>query len=72
MSAWPCVILGPVSIAWGNLAAGGYTVTYPARQVLDIVPGSALEAAVGTARFRRIADAERGQGDCLDRSATSN
>ncbi len=73
MSAFPVVITGGrVTITWGNLAAGGYPVTYPARTVLDVPPGSLLEAQIGTPNFRRVTDAERGQNEHLDHSATSN
>ena len=73
MSAWPVVITGgPVTIAWGNLAAGGYPVSYQPRQALDVPPGSLLEAQIGTPNFRRIADAERAQDEHLDRSTLGN
>ena len=73
MSTWPVVITGgPVTIAWGNLAAGGYQVTYPARAVLDVPPGSLLEAQIGTSRFRRVTDAERAQDGHLDHSVLTN
>ncbi len=73
MSAYPCEILnGPLTVTWGNLAQGGYTVVYIAKQVLDIPPGSQLEAQIGTGNFRRIPMAERGQDAHLDHSCISN
>jgi hypothetical protein len=73
MSAYPCEILnGPITIRWGNLAVGGYPVIYPARTLLDVPPGSLLEAQIGTGNIRRLTDAERAAGAHADHSALAN
>lgn len=74
MSAYPCEILnGPIRVQWGALdRTAGYTVIYPARTLLDVPPGSLLEAQIGTGNIRRLTDAERGQDAHADHSALAN
>ena len=72
MSANPrCVTTSPgVYVSWGE---PGCAFFLRCGLVLDVVPGSALEGAIGPANLSGVIPADRrGDGTCLSRAAQAN
>lgn len=74
MSQYPRRVLADTSVSWDPHANGAQRSTFARHgTVVDVVPGSALEAAYGNANLSAVIPvAARGQGDDLSRAAQSN
>lgn len=74
MSQFPRRVLADTSVAWDPHANGATRETFTRHgTVVDVPPGSALEAAYGNSNLSGVIPvAERGQGDDLSRAAQSN
>lgn len=75
MSAYPRRVLADTAVAWDPHANGAGRATFTRHgTVVDIPPGSALEAAYGgTGNLSAVIPAaERGQGDDLSKACVSN
>lgn len=75
MSAYPRRVLTDTSVSWDPHANGAQRATFTRHgTVLDVEPGSALEAAYGGSGNLSgvIPVSQRGDGTNLDRAAVSN
>ena len=74
MSQYPRRVLTDTTVAWDPHANGAQRTTFTRHgTVVDIPPGSALEAAYGNANLSGVIPVgQRGQGDDLSRAAQSN
>ena len=74
MSQFPRRVLTDVSVLWGPHANGAQRATFTRHgTVVDVVPGSALEAAYGNASLSGVIPvSQRGNESCLSRAAVSN
>ena len=74
MSQYPRRVLADLTVVWDPHANGAARSTFTRHgTVIDIVPGSALEAAYGSASLSGvIPPGQRGDGACLSRAAVSN
>lgn len=74
MSQFPRRVLTDTSVSWDPHANGAERATFTRHgTVVDIEPGSALEAAYGNGNLSGVIPvAERGQGDTLSRAAQAN
>lgn len=74
MSQYPRRVLTDTAVVWDPHANGAQRTTFTRHgTVVDIPPGSALEAAYGNGNLSGvIPEAARGQGDDLSRAAQSN
>jgi hypothetical protein len=68
MSQYPRVVLSPVEVAWGET---GCSIWVRAGSMVDIEPGSALEAAYGAGNLSGVLVVESDPVK-LDKSALSN
>lgn len=74
MSQFPRRVLTDTAVTWDPHANGAERATFTRHgTVVDIEPGSPLEAAYGNANLSAVIPvASRGQGDDLSRAAQSN
>lgn len=74
MSQFPRRVLTDITVSWDPHANGAQRVTFARHgTVVDIPPGSLLEAAYGSANLSAVIPVgQRGQGDDLSRAAQSN
>jgi hypothetical protein len=74
MSQYPRRVLTDTSVLWDPHANGAERSTFTRHgTVVDVEPGSALEAAYGSQNLSAVIPAAvRGQGDDLSRAAQSN
>ena len=74
MSQYPRRVLTDTDVSWDPHANGAERSTFARHgTVVDIEPGSALEAAYGNANLSGVIPvAQRGQGDDLSRCCQAN
>lgn len=74
MSTYPRRVLTDTAVTWDNHANGAERSTFTRHgTVVDVVPGSALEAAYGNGNLSAVIPvAQRGDGSTLSRAAVSN
>lgn len=74
MSQFPRRVLTDTDVSWDPHANGAQRSTFARHgTVVDIAPGSALEAAYGNANLSAVIPvAQRGQGDDLARCCQAN
>lgn len=74
MSQFPRRVLTDTDVSWDPHANGAERSTFTRHgTVVDIEPGSALEAAYGDSNLSGVIPvAERGQGDDLSRACQAN
>jgi hypothetical protein len=74
MSQFPRRVLTDTDVAWDPHANGAERSTFTRHgTVVDVVPGSDLEAAYGDANLSGVIPvAARGQGDNLSKACVSN
>jgi hypothetical protein len=74
MSQYPRRVLADMTVAWDPHANGAGRSTFTRHgTVVDVVPGSALEAAYGNASLSGVIPlSQRGNEQCLSRAAVSN
>jgi len=74
MSQFPRRVLTDTDVSWDPHANGAERATFARHgTVVDVEPGSALEAAYGSGNLSAVIPvAQRGQGDDLSRAAQSN
>jgi hypothetical protein len=74
MSQYPRTVLTDVSVVWDKHANGAQRATFTRHgTVVDVVPGSALEAAYGIGALSGVIPlSQRGNAACLSRAAQAN
>jgi hypothetical protein len=74
MSQFPRRVLTDTSVSWDPHASGAPRSTFARHgTVVDVVPGSALEAAYGNAGLSAVIPlSQRGDETCMDHVAVSN
>jgi hypothetical protein len=74
VSQYPRLVLTDTDVSWGPHANGAPRATFTRHgTVVDVVPGSALEAAYGNASLSGVIPvSQRGNEACLDHVAVSN
>src|ERR1017187_5022167 len=74
MSQYPRRVLTDTAVAWDPHANGAGRVTFARHgTVVDVVPGSALEAAYGLASLSGVIPvSQRGDGTTMSRAAQAN
>lgn len=74
MSQFPRRVLTDTAVLWDPHASGAQRATFTRHgTVVDVVPGSALEAAYGNASLSGVIPlSQRGNEACLDRATVSN
>jgi len=74
LSQYPRRVLTDTTVAWDPHANGAQRATFARHgTVVDIVPGSALEAAYGSVNLSGVIPlSQRGNESCLSKAAASN
>jgi hypothetical protein len=74
VSQFPRRVLEDISVSWDPHANGAERATFTRHgTVVDVVPGSALEAAYGNASLSGVIPvSQRGNEACCSRAAVSN
>jgi hypothetical protein len=74
MSQYPRRVLTDTAVSWDRHSNGAERVTFVRHgSVVDIVPGSALEAAYGQQSLSDVIPAsQRGNESCLSKACVSN
>ena len=74
MSQFPRRVLTDVNVSWDHHANGAGRSTFTRHgTVVDVVPGSALEAAYGNASLSGVIPvSQRGNESCLSKACVTN